>query len=217
LLTLVAAVATIWFCVRTIKLYGVNTTEGRLWFKLIAMIITITIGLGLSAILPQKFNPFAIGATAGFVLIIWGILERIQSAGIKPTKRDYLFGIIVLGAMDVLIALILFKFKDEGLESLRASDHFLEIIVILLAYIATFLCILMARQMGGHISQGWFYLAFGAAMFSITYTMVTVLRAMGFYETHLWIEAFQILALNAVTFSAFYQRRRHLAMIKHFI
>ena len=215
LLTLPAGVTAALFCVRAIRLYGPGTNEGKLWFKLVTMMVVITIGLALSEIMSKKYDPFAFGAIAGFSLICWGIIERIYTAGIKPSKRDYFFGILVLALLDAVIILLSFKFRDD-VANIVLAEHFLEILLISIAFFATFLCVLMARQMGGHISQGWYYLTFGACVFAITYTMVVMLRALGHYDNYIWIEAFQIMALSSVTFSAFYQRRRHLKIIEGF-
>ena len=86
--------------------------------------------------------------------------------------------------------------------------------VVILAFIVTFLTVVMGRLMGDHISHGWYFLAVGAAIFCLSYTFTAILYSMGWYHEGHFIDAFNVMALNGVAFSAWYQRRKHLDLIK---
>ena len=214
---LIPLIVCLFTCYRTLQLYGPRSNEGKFWLKIIIMMVLFTFGLVFDGVFGGKYHSFAIFALMAFLIVCWGMLERVRNAGLKIRAKNIGFSLFVIAIICVFIALFMRHLSDLGLSNLEFKQYWLEIIVVLVAFACTFLSIIMGSLMGGHLSKGWYFLALGAIIFSITFTLTTVLSGMGIYEDFIFLETFEAVALNSVTFSAYYQRKRHLEMIESVI
>lgn len=211
--TLGALVVTLYLCNQALRLYGRRSAEGRLWFKIIALMVITAIGLVINEFITDEVHAFSISAIIGFAIVAWGIIERLASAGLRPTVSDIIIAGVIVGFVLLLLFVVMFQLAESGLRGVGMGGMWVEMVVVVLALGTTFLAVLISRLMGGYLSKGWHFVALGAATFSVTYTLVVVFKAMGLYDEFLFIEAFQVMALSSVSFSAYYQRKRHLEMI----
>ncbi len=213
--TLIALAFTLYFCFKALALYGRNSNEGKVWFKIILTMLLLAIGLALSEIISYEYRPFAICAIFAFILVAWAILERLRNAGLKPRLKDVAIASTLVILISIFISLVMSHLSERGLRDVDINRFWLELTVVFIAFVVTFLSSIMGSLMGGHLSKGWYFFALGSAIFSITYTFIVVLRALDLYADFLFIETFQVMALNSVTFSAYLQRKRHLEMIEN--
>ena len=84
------------------KLYGPKSSEGKLWTKMLAMLIVL--GVGVAASDGQATtHRFAIFVIIGFLLMAWGIIEKIQDSGLRPNKKDIAY------ASGICMAIFMFR------------------------------------------------------------------------------------------------------------
>jgi hypothetical protein len=210
---LIALIFTLYFTIKALQLYGRKSNEGKFWYKIIWMMIFFAVGISLEGTAASEYHVFSIFAFLAFATVSWGMVERLRNAGLKVRGKDVGLAIFVILIISMIISLIMRRLSDLGLDNLSYSQFWLEMIVVFIAFIVTFLSVIMGSLMGGHLSKGWYLLAFGSIMFSITFTLTTVFSAMGLYGEYIFIETFDVMALNSVTFSAYIQRKRHLELI----
>ncbi len=203
----------LYLCYKALQLYGNKSAEGKIWMKLVIMLSMIGLGFAISE---SRAEPawFAGFTLVGFLVISWGIIEKIRHTGMHPGIKELGTSAVAIFAILTFISVIMRFTKDYTVvDNVDLGDYTLQFITIAVAFITTFLAILLAQLMGGHISKGWYFFSAGATVFSINYSLLTALRAMGHDEKVYFLESFSILALNLVAFSAYYQRKRHLALI----
>ncbi|MCK4756955.1 MAG: hypothetical protein KAS67_00725, partial [Thermoplasmata archaeon] len=179
------------------------------------MLTTLLAGVIVSSLVPIdiSFKMFSLFTAIAFVIIIFGILEKMKSAGVKPGKSDLAVAGIVTIFILTLISIIMRSFRGQTPEDFNMMDYALEWFVIILAFLLTFLTVVMGCIMGAHISEGWYLLAAGAGIFAVSYILQTVLIAFGNYHGGHFIGVLDVAALFSVAFSAWYQRKKHLELI----
>ena len=212
--TLVILLIALRLCIKALQLYGTRSAEGKIWLKVILMLCFIAAGLFISNITGNK-EWFAGLALIGFAIISWGIVEKMHHAGMHPGKKDLGTAAVALITALAFISVVMRFAKDYAVVTdIDLGDYKLQFATIVLAFITTFLAVILAELMGGHISKGWYFFSAGAVVFAINYSIIVALRSMGLGDEALFMEAFSILSLNLVAFSAYYQRKRHLQLIE---
>ena len=131
-----------------------------------------------------------------------------------PGNKELGTAVVALVTALAFVSVVMRFAKDYAVVTdVEFGDYRLQFATIIFAFITTFLAVILAQLMGGHISKGWYFFSAGAVVFAINYTIIVALRSMGLGNEILFMEAFSILSLNLVAFSAYYQRKRHLALI----
>ncbi len=201
------------FTCQAVKLYGLKSSEGKLWTKMLAMLIVLAIGVAVSDG-QETTHRFAIFVIIGFLLMAWGIIEKIQDSGLKPAAKDVVYAGSICTSIFIFIGIIMSLLGDHGLSTIPMNEYMLEVMAVMIAFMLTFMAIMMSRLMGGHISKGWHFISMGAILFAIFYSILVPLRALGLYEDHIFIEGIAVMSINTLAFSAYYQRRMHLKLIE---
>lgn len=210
-ITLMAFVITFFLSYLTQELYGRKSAEGKFWFFVNVMLVILFFGFITSQFL--SFKVFSVFVAVAFILIAYAILDKMKSSGVKPQMSDLLVAGSAILLILIFISLVMTVYSGEGPGDFRMMDYVLEFFVVILAFSVTFLTVVMGRLMGEHISLGWYFLAVGAAIFCLSYCFTAILTSMGWYHDGHFIDALNVMALNGVAFSAWYQRRKHLALI----
>ena len=213
LINLIGLILAFIFVGLSIKLYGRGSSEGKIWFRIFIALIFILIG-AVAGIFGNSFPMLAVFIGIGFVIFILSNIDKMRSAGVKPNTVDIVYASFVVVLIMIIISafMMMWDGAPEGYEP--GKNFYLYITVICLSFALAFTCTLMARLMGGHISEGWYFLAMGAVIFSVSFNFQAVLQEYDAYTPGHFLEAFNLMAINAITFSAYYQRRKHLALIE---
>ncbi len=209
--TLMAFVITFVLSFLAQQLYGRKSAEGKFWFSVNIMLVILLFGFFASQF--YSFKVFSVFVAVAFILIAYAILDKMKSSGVKPQMSDLLVAGSAILLILIFISLVMTILSGEGPEDFRMMDYALEFFVVILAFSVTFLTVVMGRLMGEHISLGWYFLAVGAAIFCLSYSFTAILYSFGWYHDGHFIDALNVMALNGVAFSAWYQRRKHLALI----
>jgi len=105
------------------------------------------------------FKAFSIFVAAAFILITFAILDKMRVAGIKPKTQDLLVAGSAVLLILIFVSLVMTVYSGESPSDFEMTDYTLEFFVVILAFIVTFLTVVMGRLMGDHISHGWYFLA----------------------------------------------------------
>ncbi len=195
---------------RTYRLYG-SSEEASFWQKIILMLVILTLG-AFSAFF-VSFRLYTIFVALAFFVVAWAVWGKLKAAGVKPRASDHAIAGGTVLLIILIIGLNMRYFRGQAPEDFDMGKYAIEWIVIIMSLALTYLMVIMGRFMGGYISKGWYFMAVGAAIFCLSYTFQTVLVSLGYSLIAHPIEFLDVAALNAVSFSAYYQRKNHLALI----
>lgn len=209
--TTIAFIVSFIYSMLALKLYGRKSSEGKFWFFVVIMLLILFTG-SIVDVLHESLK-FSYFAAVAFFIITYAILEKINNAGVKAKKLDYAIAIVILLGIIIFISLVMILSDGQAPVHFEAKNYLVEFTVVILSLISTFFTVILGRTMGGHISKGWYFLAMGAGLFAISFTFISIAEVFGLYYDGHFLDAFNIIALNAVTFSAYYQRKKHLELI----
>lgn len=209
--SIVAFIVSFSFTILLLKLYGTKSSEGRFWVYILIMLALTLVG----SIVPLIYEPlkFSYFAAAAFLVVAYGIIEKLKLAGMKPKIADLAIATTIIMGIMAFISVVMIQRSGTAPIEFNAADYAIEFTVVICALVATFASVLLARLMGGHISKGWYFIAFAGGLFAMSFTFISIYKVLGLYHDGHFLDAFNIMALNAVTFSAYFQRKMHLELI----
>ncbi len=217
LATIIAFIVAYVLCFNLVKLYGHKSTEGRFWVVVLIMLSVIFVGFFVSELLVRSdisHDVYSIFVAAAYLIFIFGILDKFKSAGVKPKLSDIGLGVLVVFVVAIIISLFINNvISGTSQVETHRSEHLLTHSVAIIAFILIFLSVLMARVMGGYVSYGWYFMALATSLNSFGYTITSVLHAIGRYSPGHYIWSISLMALTALAFSAYYQYKKHMAII----
>ncbi|MCK4718280.1 MAG: hypothetical protein KAT70_06385 [Thermoplasmata archaeon] len=218
-LVIIALLMALIFPYKALKLYGRKSAEGKIWHKITIMFIIMTIGITVSRAMGLRSDHMDQHVYAGFVivsflLVTWAIFQKTHNAGLYPSIKDIVISILVVFIVFTFIAIQMMRLSDMGLSNFSMSDMIPELMAVAISFLLLFQSVIMSRLAGGHISRGWSFLALGCALFSIYYSLSQTVQIMGLRDEYIFLDALGIMSLNAVAFSAYYQRHMHLKLIE---
>lgn len=197
---------------QALKLYGRKSSEGKIWLSITFMLMIMLVGFFI-AIAIESLTIFSFFVAVAFISLIIGIVDKVKTSGMKPHKSDIIFAGAIVLVLILFIGLVIISMDINADETYTPANSLMEFIAVGIAFFQVFSAVIMARLLGGHISKGWYFLAAGAGLFAIYYTFLSIMMILGDTTPGHPLGAVSILSLNAVTYSAWYQRKKHLELI----